>query len=101
MNLTWPSNLARTPRAVSSQELAVTGARQAIVQLLNLVGALATDSRELGDEINWLKGEQGKPSIKPNRPASPPTATNHASERERSYADKQGKYPGQHQTASA
>jgi hypothetical protein len=68
----------------------VEGARQAIVQLLNLVEALASDNRELRDEnqrlrdeINRLKGEQGKPKIKPNRPASSPTATNHSSERER------------------
>ena len=70
------------------QDLA--GARQAIVQLLNLVETLATDNRELRDEnqrlrdeINRLKGEQGKPTIKPNRPATPPTTTNHSSERER------------------
>ena len=68
----------------------IAGARQAIVQLLDLVEALATDNRELRvenqrlrDEINRLKGEQGQPKIKPNRPASPPTATNHSSERER------------------
>ena len=68
----------------------VEGARQAIVQLLNLVEALASDNRALReenqrvrDEINRLKGEQGKPQIKPNRPASPPTAMNHSSERER------------------
>jgi hypothetical protein len=68
----------------------VEGARQAIVQLLNLVEGLASDNRELReenqrlrDEINRLKGEQGKPKIKPNRPTSPPMATNHSSERER------------------
>ena len=68
----------------------VEGARQAIVQLLNLVEDLASDNRalreenqRLRDEINRLRGEQGKPKIKPNRLASPPTATNHSSERER------------------
>jgi len=68
----------------------VDGARQAIVQLLNLVEDLAADNRELRDEnqrlrdeINRLKGEQGKPKIKPNRLPSPPTATNHSTERER------------------
>jgi hypothetical protein len=68
----------------------IEGARQAIVQLLNLVEGLASDNRELRDEnqrlrdeINRLKGEQGKPKIKPNRPTSPPMATNHSSERER------------------
>lgn len=68
----------------------VEGARQAILQLLNLVEDLASDNRELRDEnqhlrdeINRLKGEQGKPKIKPNRPTSPPKATDHSSERER------------------
>ena len=68
----------------------IDGARQAIVQLLNLVEDLASDNRQLRDEnqrlrdeINRLKGEQGKPKIKPNRPPSPPTVTNHSSERER------------------
>jgi regulator of replication initiation timing len=68
----------------------IEGARQAIVQLLNLVESLASDNRELReekqrlrDENNRLKGEQGKPKIKPNRPATPPTTTNHSSERER------------------
>ena len=68
----------------------VASARQAIIQLLNLVEGLAADNRELReenqrlrDEINRLKGEQGKPQIKPNRVASPPPATNHSSERER------------------
>ena len=68
----------------------VEGARQAIVQLLRLMEDLASDNRtlrdenqRLRDENNRLKGEQGKPKIKPNRPASPPAATNHSSERER------------------
>jgi len=68
----------------------VVGARQAIIQLLNLVEGLAADNRELRDEhqrlrdeINRLKGEPGKPQIKPNRVAVPPPATNHSSERER------------------
>jgi len=68
----------------------VEGARQAIIQLLNLVEALASDNRELRDEnqrlrdeLNRLKGEQGKPKIRPNRPTAPPAATNHSSERER------------------
>ncbi len=68
----------------------IEGARQAILQLLNLVEGLASDNRELRaenqrlrDENNRLKGEQGKPKIKPNRSASSPTATDHSSERER------------------
>jgi hypothetical protein len=62
--------------------------RAAVVALLNLVETLATDLREaraeiqrLRDENNRLKGEQGKPDVKPNTPRSGPS--DHASERER------------------
>jgi hypothetical protein len=58
------------------------------VALLNLVETLTTELREaraetqrLRDEVNRLKGEQGKPDIKPNTPR--PTVTDHSSERER------------------
>jgi hypothetical protein len=68
----------------------VAGARQAIIQLLNLVETLAADNRALREEIqrlrdalNRLKGEQGRPQIPPNRRESSPPATNHSSERER------------------
>jgi hypothetical protein len=66
-------------------------ARQLIIRLLNLIEALSTDLRNaqaeiqrLRDEINRLKGEQGKPKIKANRarPANPP-AQNYSSEEER------------------
>src|SRR5215207_1174439 len=57
-----------------------------IVRLLNLIEDLSADLRaaqeenqRLRDEINRLKGEQGKPDIKPNKP--PPS--DHSSERER------------------
>jgi len=63
-------------------------ARQLIVQLLNLIEALSADLRDaqaenqrLRDEINRLKGEQGKPKIKANRPKPP--RVDHSSERER------------------
>ncbi len=63
------------------------GVRQAVVGLLNLVETLTaqhrTDQEEiqrLRDEINRLKGEQGKPTFKP--PAPPPPA-DHSSEQER------------------
>jgi len=64
----------------------IEGARQAILQLLNLIETLAADNRDLRaenqrlrDELNRLKGEQGQPKIKPNRPAAP----DQSSERER------------------
>ena len=49
-------------------------ARECIVMLLNLVESLKSDNRELReqvqclrDEINRLKGEQGKPNIRPRK----------------------------------
>lgn len=63
-------------------------ARQLIRRLLNLIEQLSADLRDahaevqrLRDENNRLKGEQGKPNIKPNTPKPP--ATNHSSEKER------------------
>lgn len=62
-------------------------ARALIVRLLNLIEDQAADLRaaqdeiqRLRDEINRLKGEQGKPDIKPQ---TPPPSTDHSSERER------------------
>jgi hypothetical protein len=62
--------------------------RQLIVQLLNLIEAQSANLRDaqaeiqrLRDEINRLKGEQGKPRIKANRPKPP--RVDHSSERER------------------
>jgi hypothetical protein len=61
-------------------------ARALIVRLLNLIEDLSADlcaaqeeNQRLRDEINRLKGEQGKPDIKPNKP--PPS--DHSSEPER------------------
>ena len=63
------------------------GARECIVRLLNLVEELAAENRELraenqrlGDEINRLKGEQGKPPIPPSAPSG---GDDHSSEVER------------------
>jgi regulator of replication initiation timing len=63
-------------------------ARELILRLLNLIEKLTADLRDsqaenqrLRDEVNRLKGEQGKPKIKGNTPKSPPT--NHSSENER------------------
>ncbi|MCK4470987.1 MAG: transposase [Anaerolineae bacterium] len=63
-------------------------ARECIVMLLNLVENLKSDNRELReqvqrlrDEINHLKGEQGKPNIRPRKRKR--TSSNHSSERER------------------
>jgi len=61
----------------------VEAARRAIVLLFNLIEELQTTVRELQaenqrlrDEINRLKGEQGRPTIKPNKrpPGTPPGA---------------------------
>jgi hypothetical protein len=53
-------------------------ARQLIDRLLNLIEAVSADLRnaqaeiqQLRDEINRLKGEQGKPNIKANKPKPP------------------------------
>ena len=61
--------------------------RELVVRLLNIIETLTADLRNaqaeiqrLRDEINHLKGEQGKPSIKPPTPAPP---TDHSSEEER------------------
>jgi hypothetical protein len=62
-------------------------ARALIVHLLNLIEDLTADLRaaqeeiqHLRDENNRLKGEQGKPDIKPDKE---PPSTDHSSERER------------------
>src|SRR5690242_10979417 len=62
--------------------------RDLIVRLLNLIETQAADLRaaqaenqRLRDEINRLKGEQGKPAIKSNTPTSAPP--DHSSEAER------------------
>ncbi len=64
-------------------------ARQLIVRLLNLVESLSTELaaaqqeiQRLRDEIARLKGEQGKPHIKPNARSSS-TSKNYSSEGER------------------
>ncbi len=66
----------------------VEGARQAVVLLLNLVEELKqetltqrVDIQRLRDEVNRLKGEQGKPDIKPSRKT--PKNDDHSSEDER------------------
>lgn len=64
------------------------GAREAIRRMLNLIETLSADLREaqeenqrLRDENARLKGEQGKPNIKPNKPPDPPA--DHSSEQQR------------------
>lgn len=72
----------------SIQDLA--GARRAITLLFNLieelqttVGALQAENQRLRDKNNRLKGEQGKPDIKANKPPKPPSTGDHSSEAER------------------
>ena len=61
---------------------------QLIVRLLNLIEQLSADLRDaqaenqrLRDEVNRLKGEQGKPKIKANTPK--PVVADLSSEKER------------------
>ena len=63
-------------------------ARELIVRLMNLIEAVSTDLRDaqaeiqrLRDENNRLKGEQGKPKIKGNKPKPP--RSDYSSELER------------------
>lgn len=74
--------------ALDLDQIADEGARRAVRGLLNLVEELAAENRalreevqRLRDEIARLKGDQGQPVIKPNKP--PPLAADHSSERER------------------
>jgi hypothetical protein len=88
------------PRTPSSADLILSNldlasiqderARECVRQLLNLVETLMADLRDarsevqrLRDEVNRLKGEQGKPDIKSNRHGSSGTTGQHSSERER------------------
>jgi hypothetical protein len=72
------------PEAIQDLE----GARTAISALLNLVEELQAENQalrkevaELRDEVNRLKGEQGRPEIKPNKKKG--ASTDHSSEKER------------------
>lgn len=73
-------------------------ARELIIRLLNLIEKLSADLRDaqaetqrLRDEINRLKGEQGKPEIKAN--TLKPVWADHSSEKER-------RKPGRHSKGS-
>ena len=72
-------------------------AKDTIVMLLNSLEntkgenqLLRKENQCLKDEINRLKGEQGKPDIKPNKPNDDKyrNPTNHSSEKERSKKKK-------------
>jgi Transposase IS66 family len=57
-------------------------------QALTEVDTLRAENQRLKDEINRLKGEQGKPNVKPNQPASSPEtpsdpSSDHSSEAQR------------------
>lgn len=63
-------------------------ARHLVIRLLNLIEELSADLRDaqveiqrLRDEVNRLKGEQGKPPIKANTPK--PARSDYSSEQER------------------
>jgi len=53
-----------------------------IEQQATAIRDLQVKNQELRDELNRLKGEQGKPKVKGNR-LDPPAPQNHSSEKER------------------
>ncbi len=74
--------------------------RQVLQQLANLLeqaltdtDALRAENQRLKDEINRLKGEQGKPNIKPNKPGSGDQNTDHSSEKQRRKPNPASKGP--------
>jgi len=76
------------------------GARRAIVDLLNLVEEIVSESRtlrdenqRLRDEINRLKGEQGKPRIKPSKKPKATSTSDHSSESARRQGKKRTRCP--------
>ena len=66
------------PQAIQDLE----GARRTILELMNLVESMKQENQTLRDELNRLKGEQGKPDVKANKRKSREDA-NHSSEEER------------------
>lgn len=75
-------------------------ARQAIIEILNLVEGLAAqvqtlreENQRLRDENNRLRGEQGKPTIKPSKKASSSVPSDYSSEPERRTPRKRTKRP--------
>jgi hypothetical protein len=88
MNLSSGKGKDMLPGFDPNQINNLDGARQAIKLLLNLVEELKQENersrvqmQQLRDEINRLKGEQGKPDVKPDKPAK--AASKHSSEHER------------------
>ena len=74
------------PNAIQDLE----SARQAIVHILNLVEELSSDNitlrqekQQLRDENNRLKGEQGKPQVKPSKKPHSTSSSDHSSEQPR------------------
>jgi len=73
-------------------------ARQALIQVLNLVEELVAEvhrlreeNQDLRDENNRLKGEQGKPKIKASRKPDTTGTSDHSSEPERHRGKKHSK----------
>jgi hypothetical protein len=73
---------------IDHELLATAGDGTVLRDLLNLIEQLIAENQaqreelqRLRDEINRLKGEQGKPTFRPKRPA--PGGTNYSSEQER------------------
>jgi hypothetical protein len=73
---------------IDLSHIQIENARELIQRLLNLIEKVSADLRDaqienqrLRDEVNRLKGEQGKPDIKGNTPKA--TSQDHSSEKER------------------
>jgi hypothetical protein len=73
---------------IDLDEIHEENVRQLVRRLLNLIEDLSADLRDaqieiqqLRDEVNRLKGEQGKPNVKANR--SKPARSDYSSEKER------------------
>jgi len=76
------------------------GARLTIVHLLNLVEEMVSENRALREEnqrlceeINRLKGEQGKPRVKASKKPSTTSASDHSSEQARRRRKKRTRRP--------
>ena len=74
--------------------------RQLLVMLLNLVEELLAEIRdlkverqELRDEVNWLKGEQGKPKIKANKKENEEATSKPSKEKQKKKSEQKDVQP--------
>ena len=78
----------------ASAQIESSIAQEIIKKLLNLIekvasenSVLETEIQQLRDEVNRLKGEQGKPDIKPNKSSNKQTDISSEKERQKAEAD--------------